>query len=289
MQSSVGIRERIDHVYSSLRPAERAVAQFVRDHLDEAAEMTVGQLAQATQVSQPTVIRFSRKLGFSGYRELRYVLRHPEEDRRVTFDPLEGFDLNPWDDVESVPSKAVASAKTLLDELAGSLDQAKLRKAVSLIAGARLIDIYGVENSLVPATDLFTKLSYLGLTCRLNTDAYLQQIGAGHLAPSDVAVAFSYSGSSADTVKALRLAKSQGARTVAVTNAAGSPLSAWADACLYAGRGERTIYGNAIFSRVAHTTIVDILYMSVILSDYGRFSTALDRSGRIIADREFHA
>ena len=191
--------------------------------------------------------------------------------------------------MESVPSKAVASAKTLLDELAGSLDQAKLRKAVSLIAGARLIDIYGVENSLVPATDLFTKLSYLGLTCRLNTDAYLQQIGAGHLAPSDVAVAFSYSGSSADTVKALRLAKSQGARTVAVTNAAGSPLSAWADACLYAGRGERTIYGNAIFSRVAHTTIVDILYMSVILSDYGRFSTALDRSGRIIADREFHA
>ena len=106
MQSSVGIRERIDHVYSSLRPAERAVAQFVRDHLDEAAEMTVGQLAQATQVSQPTVIRFSRKLGFSGYRELRYVLRHPEEERRVTFDPLEGFDLNPWDDVESVPSKA---------------------------------------------------------------------------------------------------------------------------------------------------------------------------------------
>ena len=47
MQSSVGIRERIDHVYSSLRPAERAVAQFVRDHLDEAAEMTVGQLAQS--------------------------------------------------------------------------------------------------------------------------------------------------------------------------------------------------------------------------------------------------
>ncbi|KAB8288971.1 Fe-S cluster assembly protein HesB [Bifidobacterium ramosum] len=287
MQSSVGIRERIDHVYPSLRPAERAVAQYVRDHLDEAAALTVGQLADAARVSQPTVIRFSRKLGFGGYRELRYVLKHPEAERRVTFDPLEGFDLNPWDDVDSVPVKAVNSAKTLLDDMASSLDQAAFRKAVSLIAGASLIDIYGVENSLVPATDLFTKLGYLGLKSRLNTDAYLQQIGAGHLGADDTAVAFSYSGSSADTVKALRLAKAQGAHTIAVTNAYGTPLANWADVCLYAGRGEHTIYGNAIFSRVAHTALVDMLYMGVILSDYGRFSTELDRSGKIIADREY--
>ena len=77
MQTSTGIRERIDHVYPSLRPAERAVAQYVRDHLAEASELTVGQLAEVARVSEPTVIRFSRKLGFGGYRELRYVLRQP--------------------------------------------------------------------------------------------------------------------------------------------------------------------------------------------------------------------
>ena len=43
MQSSVGVRERIDHVYPSLRPAEQAVARYVRSHLDEAAGLTVGQ------------------------------------------------------------------------------------------------------------------------------------------------------------------------------------------------------------------------------------------------------
>lgn len=40
MQSSVGIRERIDHVYPSLRPAERAVAQYIRNHIEEAADLT---------------------------------------------------------------------------------------------------------------------------------------------------------------------------------------------------------------------------------------------------------
>lgn len=283
--ATAGIGERIDHVYASLRPAERAVAQFVRSHLDHAADMTVGQLAEAARVSQPTVIRFARKLGFDGYRELRYVLAHPQETHAATVDPLEGFDLNPWDSVDTVAAKAVNGATALLDELGAAIDPAKLHRAVEPITTARLIDVYAVENSLVPATDLFTKLSYLGLPCRLNTDAYLQQIGAGHLTGADTAIAFSYSGSSADTVKALHLAKTQGARTIAVTNTVGAPIAAWADVCLVAGRDSHAIYGNAIFSRVAHTAIVDMLYMAVILSDYGRFSTALDRSGRIIADR----
>lgn len=285
MHTSTGIRERIDHVYPSLRPAERAVAQYVRDHLAEAAELTVGQLAEVSHVSEPTVIRFSRKLGFGGYRELRYVLRHPQAERQATFDPLEGFDLNPWDNIDDIPRKAVNATKTLLDDLLSSLDHKELRKAVSMITDARLIDIVGVENSLVPATDLFTKLSYLGLNCRLNTDAYMQQISAGHLIDTDVTIAFSYSGRSSDTIKAVRLAKSRNARTIVVTNAPDAPICNWADVRLLAGRGDRPIYGNAIFSRTAHIAMVDILYMSVILNDYGRFSTELDRSGRYIQDR----
>ena len=53
MQSSVGILERIDHVYPSLRPAERAVAQYIREHAEEAADLTVGQMADIAHVSQP--------------------------------------------------------------------------------------------------------------------------------------------------------------------------------------------------------------------------------------------
>lgn len=288
MQSSLGIRARIDHVYPMLRPAEQAVARFIRDNIDSATTLTVGQLAAATQVSEPTVIRFARKLGFSGYRELRFVLKHPQDEHKVTFEPLEGFDLNPWDNADDIPVKAIHGAKSLLDELQHVLDSKIVRRAVSLLATAPLIDVYGVENSLSPALDLYMKLSYLGLNCRLNADAYMQQIGAAHLSSNDVAIAFSYSGNSADTVKALRLAKSAGAHTIGITNTSNTALANWSDVCLVTGRSEHMIYGNAIFSRVAHTAVVDILYMSVILSDYGRFSTQLDRSGRVIQDREFN-
>jgi len=215
------------------------------------------------------VIRFARKLGFGGYRELRYVLRNPAAEHKVTFNPLAGFDLNPWDGEDEIPGKAADGAKALIDELHSALDPKAYRKAVALLAESEFIDIFG------------------GLTCRLNTAASLQQIGAGPLPHGAVAVAFSHSGSSADTVKALRLAKSHGAKTIAITNAIGAPLASWADVTLLTGRDSHTIYGNAIFSRVADTALVDMLYMGVILSGYGRFSTALDESGRMIRDRVF--
>ena len=84
------------------------------------ASMWVGQ--EIAHVSQPTVIRFARKLGFGGYRELRYVLRHPAAEHKVTFNPLAGVDLNPWDGEDEIPGKAAYGAKALIDELHSALD-----------------------------------------------------------------------------------------------------------------------------------------------------------------------
>ena len=103
----------------------------------------------------------------------------------------------------------------------------------------------------------------------------------------DILVIGSGSGKTASMQLFAKQAKSHGAKTIAITNAIGAPLASWADVTLLTGRDSHTIYGNAVFSRVADTALVDMLYMGVILSGYGRFSTALDESGRMIRDRVF--
>lgn len=105
-----------------------------------------------------------------------------------------------------------------------------------MLATARTIDIYGVENSVTPASDLLTKLTYLGLNCRMHTDTYLQQISAAHLGVADVAVAVSHSGCSIDTVKALKQARKAGAGTIAITSPKEPLLGKYADVCLSTGR-----------------------------------------------------
>ena len=200
---------------------------------------------------------------------------------------IKRFSLRPWDRMENLPLKAVGTQREALEDVLKSVSPDSLAQAAQTLASARLIDLYSVENSCAPASDLLTKLTYLGLRCRFCTDAYLQQISAAHLRKGDVAVAFSRSGRSVDTVKALRLAKKAGAATIAVTGERTALLSRYADLTLSVGGGGQTVYGNAIFSRVADLAVVDMLYMGIILSDYERFSRNLDRSGQVIADRGY--
>ena len=156
-----------------------------------------------------------------------------------------------------------------------------------MLATARTIDIYGVENSVTPASDLLTKLTYLGLNCRMHTDTYLQQISAAHLGVADVAVAVSHSGCSIDTVKALKQARKAGAGTIAITSPKEPLLGKYADVRLSTGGRALSIYGSAIFSRIPDLAVVDLMYMGIIQSDYERFSRSLDKSGAVIADRGY--
>lgn len=263
------------------------MASFFLAHAGELESLTIGELASAAGVSEPTVIRCVRGLGYRGYRAFKGALRGWEAGEESAFDHLGGFSLRPWDRMENLPLKAVGTQREALEDVLKSVSPDSLAQAAQTLASARLIDLYSVENSCAPASDLLTKLTYLGLRCRFCTDAYLQQISAAHLRKGDVAVAFSRSGRSVDTVKALRLAKKAGAATIAVTGERTALLSRYADLTLSVGGGGQTVYGNAIFSRVADLAVVDMLYMGIILSDYERFSRNLDRSGQVIADRGY--
>ena len=71
------IRARFDECSRS----QKDVAQYIVDHLDEAAFQTAEELARRANTSSSTVVRFSQALGFEGFPELQAAAR--EEYRRV--------------------------------------------------------------------------------------------------------------------------------------------------------------------------------------------------------------
>ncbi len=290
MRQDIQVLDRVKSAYASLRPSERRVADYVLSDPDECTQCTISELAERVQVSQPTVVRFVQAMGFDGYRSFKYCLlrdRSGKSPQSPYFDPMGDLDLKPWDCLEDLPLKETRMAGGLLEDTLKSLSTQGLSRAVRMLATARTIDIYGVENSFTPASDLLTKLTYLGLNCRMHTDAYLQQISAAHLGVADVAVAISHSGCSVDTVKALKQARKTGAGTIAITSSQGSMLAKYADVCLSTGGQDLSIYGTAIFSRIPDLAVIDLLYMGIIQSDYERFSRNLDKSGAVIADRGY--
>lgn len=288
MIEKMNLLDRIKNTYSLLRPSEQKVADYVLENIEACSKMTILELSEAVKVSQPTIIRFVQALGIDGYRNFKYcLLREGVAEKQNHFKHLSNFDLKPWETLESLPFKEITVAHELLDNVLKNISKDELSRAVRILSTARIIDIYGVENSFTPANDLLTKLTYLGLNCKMHTDAYLQQISACHLTVADAVVAFSHSGSSIDTIKAVKQAKKSGANTIVVSSVKEPMIAKYADIFLCIGGENNFIYGSAIFSRVPDIAMVDLLYMGIILSDFERFSKNLDKSGCVISDRGY--
>lgn len=284
------IRKQIEKGYADLRRSEKLAADYVLEHTEQIPDLSIDRLAHNAGVSQPTVLRMLRSAGFSGYRDFCYRLVAELAKKAGAGEggkgPMYGYTLDKSTPLEEIPFNMAATTQKMLEETIKNFSGKIYQKTVEALANARLIDIYGVENSEATALDLLTKLLYLGLPCRYFSDCYHQQIAAGALTPEDVAVGISYSGESKDTVDSLRTAKKAGARTIAVTNFKDAAISRYADILICTSQ-EQLMYGDAIFSRSCQILVVDMIYMGIISLDYDRYTDRLKRCEKVVQEKAY--
>lgn len=273
--------------YSSLRKSEKKAADYLLSYQGDGRELTLELFADGAGVSQPTVLRFIRALGYQGFKDFRYELVR-EEDKTEKGYFLYGSSISKDDKIAELPAKLIGTAVGQLKDTLKNLSADNLEKAVRAITGARNIAVFYVENSSCTASDLVTKLTYLGFSCCSYSDYYLQNVSAGNLTKEDVAIGISYSGCSISTVDAMRIAKKAGARTIAITNFENTLLEKYADVVLITS-GQHFIYGDAIFSRVSQLAVVDMIYTGILLSDYEKYTAILDRSSNTIRKQAYDA
>lgn len=269
---------------------EKQAADYILSHMEEAAELPLDRLAHCAGVSQPTVLRMLKALGFDGYKDFRYQLvaelarLQPGQDQADQL--MYGYTLSRQDTLEEIPVKMTATTQRMMEETLKNFSGKTYRKVIQKLKSARMIDIYSVENSEVTALDLLTKLLYLGLPCRHFSDYYFQRISAGSLTSDDVAVGISYSGESKDTVDVMRTAQKAGACTIVITNFQDSTIARYADILICTSQ-EQLFYGNAIFSRTTQLLIVDMIYMGIIASDYEHYVTQLNQCEKVVREKAY--
>lgn len=275
--------------YRNLRPSEQKVADYLLRCPEDPESLTLTEVSAGAGVSQPTVLRFAKAMGYDGFKELKAAVMEDRIRRKMEtedFSPLYGFPIGKDDLITEVPAKVIGTTIHVMQEILKSISMKEFIHAVDLIVGADSIAIYGVENSLCTVQDLRTKLLYLGLKCQSSADAYLQQIGAANLTDKDVLIGISYSGSSRSTVEVMHIGKKAGAKTIAITNFEDAPISKYADVVICTST-EQFLYGDAIYSRSSQLAVVDMLYMGVILSDYEKYTKVLDKNSKMINNQIF--
>ncbi|WP_374431228.1 MurR/RpiR family transcriptional regulator [Ideonella dechloratans] len=260
----MSLTDQIQRTLSTLPAAEQRVAQAVLADPRATLARTVAELAGQARVSNPTVVRFCRSLGFAGWADFKLKLAGNLGQGL----PYVHKSVAPGDGSRAVVDKIVEQVQQTLADFRQNAGLRPLEQAsqalVRTIRAGRRIEFYGVGNSGIVAQDAQHKFFRMGCHTAAYADGHLQVMGATLLQPEDCVVVFSNSGRSRDLLDATELARQQKATTVAIT-ASGSPLAAAADIHIAADHPESYEEYSPMVSRLLHLVIVDILATEVAL------------------------
>ena len=214
---------KIRSLLPGLARAEQRVAKVVLENPATVAHRSITEVAEAAGTSETTVTRFCKAIGVGGYPELRIALAADTARTASRVDRDLGSDITLTDDLRQVVGKVAFADARAVEETAEQLDVETLQKVVQAVAGAGRVDVYGFGASAFVAFDLQQKLHRIGRVCFAWNDTHIALTSAAVLTDADVAVGISHTGSTSETVEALRVAKDRGATTVALTNFPRSP------------------------------------------------------------------
>ncbi|MEU3725497.1 MurR/RpiR family transcriptional regulator [Streptomyces sp. NPDC031705] len=225
-----------------LSPGQRRIAQYLIDHLTEAAFLSITELAERVGVSQPSVTRFASSLGFSGYPALRDVLQPialsavagtPDTREQIRRNELQAAVDAEIENLEHV-RRLLADTNQVLDigrELAGSVPLTVLGLRISV----SLAEYFAyAARRIHPDVRLVTRGGSVAY------DALLQCRAAG----GTWVLAFAMPRHANETLAALRAARSTGLRVVLITDPTVGPLVEAADVVLTAGTGSRLVFDS---------------------------------------------
>lgn len=281
------ITDQILKTFPKLRKSEQQVAWYMLEHTDEIERISLEQLAKKAEVSQPTVLRMLKAVGYTGFKEAKiaFVEERMQKNKKGHYDIL-GMHIEKSGKIEDVPGIVIGNTMRLLQDSLQTISAKDIEKAVRAIEEATRVCIFSVENSNAVAMDLLTKLLYLGIQCEFHEDYYLQSIEAGHMKKGEVAIGISYTGTSRNTVDVLKKAKKNGAMTIAITNFTDTPLLKCADFVILTSN-KQLLYGNDIFSRTIHMAVVDMIYMGLVVNQYEKYEQRLKESGQMIKNQRY--
>jgi RpiR family carbohydrate utilization transcriptional regulator len=260
--------DRIRASIPALPPAEQRVAKLVLSDPRSFASMPVGELAERSHVSKPTVVRFCRSVGYDGLSDFKRKLAGTVNEGVPFVHRSVDEDDKPADIIVKVIDNAVSALLKYRNDAASHAFERAMAALVETARHAGRVEFYGVGNSGIVAQDAQHKFFRLGVNAVAMSDGHVQVMSATMLKAIDCAVVISNSGRSQDLLGVAEIAQRKGATLIVIT-ASGSPLAQLAlsanQILLAADHPEDYDRYSPMVSRMLHLMIVDILTTGVAL------------------------
>lgn len=274
----------IKALYPQMGRGEKRIADWILLNPHKIIGMSISELADVCGCGDATIVRFSRRLGLSGYQGLKIGVAQElstlEKSRELSV-------VAKGDSCFEIFKKREQEVVAALEYTRNILDPQALESAAKAIMGAKNIVLFGLGNSAPIVIDAQHKFLRANLPARAYSDNHMQAIVASHLSKNDVAIGVSHSGSSTDVVYALKLAQQQGAKTICITNHNSSPITKHSDICLFTKAEESKQSMLAMSSRYAQLCIIDAIYNYIVINKPSDTLGALRETERALEEKKY--
>lgn len=289
MTSSQDILQETDNVLaigakvkmslSQLNPTERRIAEWLITKGNISKETSLREVAGALDVSEPLLVKVAKKVGFSGFRELRSALLSYFESLPYERDE----EITVHDSLNTVLDKVFNNSIQVLKEAQSVADTTVISQAAKLIFQARRVILFGVGGSASVCQDFEHKLLRIGIISHAYSDFHLMLMVASQLDDNDVVIAISQSGDTRELLNAAQTASTRNAKLICITNDNGSPLSQCSDLSIFSPAMSGPLLGQNAVARIVQLNLLDTLFIAILLEDYQGNKEKLSRGITIVS------
>jgi DNA-binding MurR/RpiR family transcriptional regulator len=264
---STDVLQRLLHASRVGDATTARLAAWLLEQRGQIVDLPISRFAQETGVTETTIVRFCKGVGYSGYRELRLALVQSlgiakglqvGVDERIPPKAGDGSLL-------SLAKKIVATNTDVLMWTPQLLDEQSLERVIEALSNATTVFLVGFGSSAPVALDLYQRLLRLGIRANNCSDPHILTVITTNLDPGAVLFGITYSGKSRDLVDALKAAKERKATTVVLTSNGGAAAARLADILIISALQPEMKARETVATRISQLAIVDILCTALTL------------------------
>jgi DNA-binding MurR/RpiR family transcriptional regulator len=265
--------------YGDLTKSERRIADFMRGSQDEAAFLSAAEIAAQLDLSEATLVRFARSLGFESYPALREALQD-DFRHRMTHSARLRSRLDDLRDGGDIFERLVASEIDYLTEALHTVDRQALNAAVELLRAHKRVFVFGLGPSLS-----LVELLQIRLTRAARTVIPLNSAGQEILEPlllmgsDDLLIVIGFFNPTPAMQMVLDYANRQGTPVILVTDMLGPIVGGKANVVLAARRGPV----SAFHSLTVPMTVINAMLLALSSLDQEKVMSHLDKLDQLRA------
>lgn len=245
---------------------ERRIADFVVNNAHLLRDYSSQQLANALGISQSSVVKFSQKLGFKGYPDLKYSIG--ESLARDSGGAAGGGGADAGEDPHAALAETLWHAKAQAEQATRLINPPDRIDAIArAIREADKVFLAGLGQGSISARGFAMKLSLLGILAVHCDDPSLMPMGTSSAGAGDVLLAFSEHGEQASLCHTARLFHERGGRVVSITRHTANPLRAHADFALLVSAHEARNHVELLLYQSALQHLLDLIFLLLCEDD----------------------